>query len=137
LQAKPSDLTYRRFFRNNRWWLGKTLVDLGDHAAAAEAAAQLVQAAVDQQVDAYNAACMLARCVPLAERDTELPEARRQERAKTYADRAIATLRQAVHNGFRDVAHMKKDSDLDPLRSRPVFQRLLAELEATAPPASK
>jgi serine/threonine protein kinase/tetratricopeptide (TPR) repeat protein len=137
LQAKPRDARYRRYFRNNRSWLGQTLVGLGDHAAAADAAAQLIEAAIDQRADVYNAACFLARCLSLAERDTELSEAQRKERAEAYADRAMATLRQAVQNGYKDFSHMKKDSDLDPLRSRADFQKLLAELQATPPSPSK
>jgi serine/threonine protein kinase/tetratricopeptide (TPR) repeat protein len=137
LRAKPRDPNYRQFFRNNRWWLGQTLVDLGDHAAAADVAAQLTQAAVDQRVDVYNAACIWARCADLAGRDPRLSEAQRQERAKAPGDRAMAALRQVVQNGYEDVAHMKKDSDLDALRPRSDFQRLLAEMEATAPSASK
>ena len=31
--------------------------------------------------------------------------------------------------GYKDAAHMKKDSDLDPLRAREDFKKLLAELE--------
>jgi hypothetical protein len=85
----------------------------------------------------YAAACILARCVPLAERDSQLAKGQRKERAREYADRALATLRQAVQNGYRDVAHMKKDTDLDPLRSHADFQKLLKELEAKAKPDAK
>jgi len=49
-----------------------------------------------------------------------------------YADQAMAMLRDAVAKGFKDAAHMKKDTDLDPLRQREDFQKLLAELEAKA-----
>ena len=38
-------------------------------------------------------------------------------------------LQQAVKAGFKNAAHMKKDSDLDPLRDRDDFKKLLAELE--------
>jgi hypothetical protein len=34
-----------------------------------------------------------------------------------------------VSKGYKDVAHMKKDTDLDPLRPREDFRKLLAELE--------
>ena len=37
---------------------------------------------------------------------------------------------QAVQAGFKDAAHVKKDSDLDPLRDREDFKKLIAELEA-------
>jgi hypothetical protein len=55
---------------------------------------------------------------------------------QAYADRAVATLRQAVRNGFKDVARMKKDTDLDALRSHPEFRKLLKELEAQVPTAA-
>jgi hypothetical protein len=35
-----------------------------------------------------------------------------------------------VKHGWNDAAHMKKDTDLDPLRARDDFQKLLRELEA-------
>ena len=41
----------------------------------------------------------------------------------------MAWLKQAVASGFSDIAHMKKDKDLDALRSRADFKKLLAELE--------
>ena len=71
------------------------------------------------------------------EHDAKLPNAKRQEVTRSYADRALATLRQAVQNGYKDAAHMKKDTDLDPLRSRPDFQKLLADLEQKATPGTK
>lgn len=41
-------------------------------------------------------------------------------------------LKQAVAAGFKDVAHMKQDTDLDALRDRDDFKKLIAELEAKA-----
>jgi serine/threonine protein kinase len=52
--------------------------------------------------------------------------------ADTEADRAMAWLAQAVAAGYKDTAHMKKDKDLDVLRDRPDFLKLLSELEAKA-----
>ena len=39
-------------------------------------------------------------------------------------------LRQAVAKGYKDAAHMKKDADLDALRERDDFKKLVAEMEA-------
>ena len=89
----------------------------------------MIQAAIDPVNDVYNAACFFAQCVSLAERDSQLAEDHRKERAQAYTDRALATLRRAVQNGYRDIAQMKKDTDLDPVRSRPDFQALLKEVE--------
>jgi tetratricopeptide (TPR) repeat protein len=53
-----------------------------------------------------------------------------------YALQAVAFLRQAQAKGyFKDparVEHLKKDTDLEPLRSRADYQQLLAELEGKA-----
>jgi tetratricopeptide (TPR) repeat protein len=46
-----------------------------------------------------------------------------------YADRAIELLRQAVKAGFKDAAHLRKDTDLDALRDRADFTKLVTMLE--------
>jgi serine/threonine-protein kinase len=45
-------------------------------------------------------------------------------------DGGVAALKQASSGGFHDVAHVKKDADLDPLRARKDFQAWLGDLEA-------
>ena len=37
-----------------------------------------------------------------------------------------------LQNGYKDLANLKRDKDLESLRTRPGFKNLLAELEATA-----
>jgi serine/threonine protein kinase len=49
---------------------------------------------------------------------------------QALADQAMKTLSAAVAAGYRDVAHMRKDTDLDALRKRDDFQKLLADLQA-------
>jgi hypothetical protein len=58
---------------------------------------------------------------------------------REYADRAMELLHQAVRAGFRDTAHLKKDTNLDALRGRDDFKQLLAALtrKAPAPPEKK
>jgi serine/threonine protein kinase/Tfp pilus assembly protein PilF len=51
------------------------------------------------------------------------------DKEQSYADRAVELLQQAVKTGYKDAAHMKKNTDLDPLRQREDFQKLVAELE--------
>jgi hypothetical protein len=55
---------------------------------------------------------------------------------KEEADRGMDWLKRAVAAGYNDAAHMKKDKDLDALRDREDFKKLLAELEGKAPPTS-
>jgi tetratricopeptide (TPR) repeat protein len=125
----PDMPEYREDETYARKELAGTLLDLGDHAGAAGAAGELARVASDPVGDAYKAAGFFARCVPLAEKDGKLPEVKRQELARSYGDRALEALRQAVAKGYKDAAHMQKDKDLDPLRGRDDFKKLLAELE--------
>jgi len=55
--------------------------------------------------------------------------------AKDDADRAIVWLTRAIAAGYKDRAHLEKDKDLDAVRGRGEFQKLLVSLPATAPPA--
>ncbi len=49
--------------------------------------------------------------------------------ADAEADRAMAGLKEAVAAGFKNGAHMRKDKDLDSLRTREDFKQLIAKLE--------
>jgi serine/threonine-protein kinase len=130
LKARPADPTYRRLYRKNRWVLAVTLAGLGEHATAAKTAEQVAQLGWDPAEESYDAACALAQCVSLAEKDAKLTTAERPQQVRAYADRALELLRQAVANGYKNAARMKQDPDLQPLHARPEFQHLLATLEA-------
>jgi serine/threonine protein kinase/tetratricopeptide (TPR) repeat protein len=137
LKAHPRHPNYRRCYRNNRALLARTLVALKQHATAAEAAGQLLDTAVDPARDAYYATCCLSLCVSLAERDEHLGEPERRQRALAYGDRAVAALRHAIQNGLKNAAQLKKDPDLNPLRGRDDFQKLVRELEDMTDRSSK
>jgi hypothetical protein len=83
--------------------------------------------------DAYDAACGLALGIPLVGNDPQADAGRRKQQAQFYGGQALAMLRTAVARGFKDAAHLQKDTDLDPLRGRDDFQKFLAELEKGAP----
>jgi serine/threonine protein kinase/Flp pilus assembly protein TadD len=57
--------------------------------------------------------------------------------AERAAARALEVLRLAFANGYRDVAHMLKDSDLDSLRHRADYADLLWDLAESPPQAVK
>jgi tetratricopeptide (TPR) repeat protein len=78
----------------------------------------------------YSAACFRAVTAAVIKHDAKTPGADAARLAKEEADRAMAWLTQAVAAGYKDADHMKKDTDLDALRDRPDFQRLLSEVEA-------
>jgi len=50
--------------------------------------------------------------------------------AQFYGDSAMKLFREAVSKGYKDLSNIKKDTDLDPVRDREEFKKLLAELEA-------
>src|SRR5262249_26307292 len=129
LQASPKDRTYGLFYHNNLSTLTNCHLHLGDHARLATTAEELAHFGYDPANDTYKAAGDLCRCVMLARKDARLAEAKRKELAQSYADRALALLRQAVARGFKDAAHMRQNPTLKPLRAREDFKKLLAELE--------
>ena len=51
------------------------------------------------------------------------------DKKQEYADRAMEMLHKAVKAGYSDAAHMAKDTDLDPLRDRDDFKKLLDSLQ--------
>ena len=58
----------------------------------------------------------------------------RADDRERHAARAVALLRQAVRGGSADAAEMSRDRDLAPLRDRPDFRAVLAELAAKDSP---
>jgi tetratricopeptide (TPR) repeat protein len=128
LKVNPNHPTYREHARNHGMKLCMALVGLGDHAGASAQADQLVRQPYDPASDYYNVACIAADCVRLAQDEAKLPQPARDKFAKTYADKAMAYLRQAVAHGFDDAEHLSKDTDLHPLRGRDDFKELLREL---------
>ncbi len=80
----------------------------------------------------FNTACAHAVLAWLI-RDRD-PSAEGEKQSNPEADLAMDWLRKAVAAGYRNVAHMAKDTDLDVLRKRPDFIQLMADL---AVPPSK
>ncbi|HEY1379100.1 MAG TPA: serine/threonine-protein kinase [Gemmataceae bacterium] len=128
LRAEPKNPTFREAYRTHRAILAEVLGDLGDHARAADAADELVRVGYDPAADAVTAAWVVVRCVPLAHEDGRLTTDRREELARSYADRAVAHVRTAVRHGYRDAARLATDPAFAPIRSRDDFQSLLREL---------
>ena len=52
-----------------------------------------------------------------------------------HAKRAVELLQRAVQAGYKDAEHMKQDTDLDPLRGRDDFKKLLQSLSPPKDPA--
>jgi hypothetical protein len=78
----------------------------------------------------YNAACHRAFTAAVLRAADSSPAGTKQ--ADAEAEKAMAWLRKAVAAGYKNAAHMEKDKDLDALREREDFKKLLAELAAGA-----
>jgi tetratricopeptide (TPR) repeat protein len=128
LKANPQNVTYRWDYRANLMVLVRAHAGLLDPAAAVQTALTLRDLAGDPPGNAYDAACALSLCIPLVEQHEKLDADKRKAAVQFYADEAMKLLRDAVARGWKDAAHMQKDSDLDPLRQREDFQELLREL---------
>jgi serine/threonine protein kinase len=76
----------------------------------------------------YEAACMRAVTAAVLRAADASSAGAKQADAET--EQAIAFLKKAVAAGYKDAAHMEKDTDLDALRGRADFKKLLAELAA-------
>jgi serine/threonine protein kinase/tetratricopeptide (TPR) repeat protein len=76
----------------------------------------------------YTAACMRAVTAAVLRAADSSPAGAKQ--AEAEAEQAMAWLKKAVAAGWKNAAHMEKDKDLDALRDREDFKKLLAELKA-------
>jgi hypothetical protein len=129
LEANAKDPTYRQFYHNNLTNLARCYQALAAHARLATTAVELARLAYDPPADLYDAAAYLCHCVTFAHKDGQLDQAKRKALADNYADRTLALLQQAVARGYKNVAGMKQDPHLEPLRARPEFKALLVEVE--------
>jgi serine/threonine-protein kinase len=116
----------RAAFRHRR---AAALARSGDHAGAAGEANRVAAGAKAGGAVLYAAARVLAQAASVARRDARRAEIDRNPLAEQYAARAVELLRQAVARGYKDVAHLKHDKELEALRTRADFQKLLAELK--------
>jgi tetratricopeptide (TPR) repeat protein len=130
LRVNPQNAIYLEFLSNHYAVLAEVLVRGKQHAAAAQAAVDLAGVRPRNGEDAYDAAGLLVQCMTAAQEDQSLAKPRRDQLSQRYAEQSLNLLREAVKRGFKELERFKKDKELDPLRMRPDFQRLLTELEA-------
>ncbi len=114
-----------------------SLANTGDHAAAGAVAQSLAGRLGARGVVLYDAACVYSVAGAALGKDPSLSERERQELADRYATQAVGLLLRAADAGFfKKFANrklLKTDKDLDPLRRRADFRKLLPDL-APAPP---
>ena len=84
-----------------------------------------------KQTDAeglYNASYFRAVCASVVLDDPKTPSGDAARFAREQADLAMAWLQKAVEAGYDNVEHMKTDADLNALRERDDFKKLLEDL---------
>jgi hypothetical protein len=79
----------------------------------------------------YKSACVHALVAAVIRDQDKSAEVEKQSNIEL--DLAMDWLRKAVAAGYRNSAHMAKDGDLDVLRKRPDFVKLMAEMAAQPP----
>jgi serine/threonine protein kinase/tetratricopeptide (TPR) repeat protein len=130
--AAPADRNYRELLRRQYAILSGTLVQLRDHAAAAETAAELPRIMPEGWREYQRAAGYLAYCVLLAANDPALSPEERACLKEGYADQAMTVLREAVARGYKDSGDLEKSPFPMALGGREDFRKLLAELKKPA-----
>jgi tetratricopeptide (TPR) repeat protein len=93
-------------------------IQAGELAEALFEVAELANANALSPVEWYNLACIYA-----------IASGKITDKTQEYADRAMGLLRKAVQAGYTNAAHIAKDTDLDSLRERNDFKKLMAELK--------
>ena len=129
LKANPRHPVYRQVYGDHLGALTAAHAGLLEPDDAVRTAETRRDLGWDAPADAYDAACFLSLCVPIVAKHDKLDDKQRKEAAQFYGDGAMKLLLEGVSKGYKDVAHMKKDTGLDPLRQRDDFQKLVAELE--------
>jgi tetratricopeptide (TPR) repeat protein len=106
------------------------LARCGQHAEAARLADRLSDTAEKNSGQLFQLACGFALCsLSLSTEKGPVADMDAMMLAEEYAAKTIDTLRQAIAHGFRSVAALRLDPDLEPVRARPEFAALVKELE--------
>jgi tetratricopeptide (TPR) repeat protein len=118
-----------------------TLARVGEHKRAVAEVEALATNRQAPPADLCSLACACALSVEAVRRDAGSPSAQRGALAEHYGARAVELLGKAKAAGFfKDAANrqeLKNDPDLQSLRSRDDFQKLLAEVEKQAQPGAR
>jgi tetratricopeptide (TPR) repeat protein len=99
-----------------------SLMRSGQVARSLAEAGELRKLDVWTAAELYDLACVYS-----------LASAKIPEQKQEHGDRAMELLRRAVSAGWNDVKLTRQDADLDPLRARDDFKKLLADLEKKYP----
>jgi eukaryotic-like serine/threonine-protein kinase len=114
----PEQPTYRLSLSRDLADLAIVHRSLAQPTESTRAARESASLADKSPAELYHAACALSSTVPLAE----------SEQRQGLAAEAVEMLTRAIAAGWSQGAQASHDPDLDPIRNREDFRRLLAEL---------
>jgi serine/threonine-protein kinase len=124
-----------------RMYRTEALARAGDHSRAAAEAVDLARTNSLAPASLYDLACDCSLCAKAAAADPRVTAEERRRLVEQYGGRAVEFLHKARAGGFfKDAAavrHMKEDPDLEAVRGREDYRRLLAELEPGGGPVDK
>jgi serine/threonine protein kinase len=130
IKSQPRNPAYPELLSEHLGRLAGVLIGLEDHVAAVATASKMSAVRPKDKSDAYDAACFVARCIPLAKKDPAASSNKRRELSERYSEQAIALLQEAVKRGYTDASKLRNDAPFETLRTNPTFKLLLADLEA-------
>jgi serine/threonine-protein kinase len=125
LGRAPECTRYRLGLAGGYEQLTRVLCDLGRPAEAAAAARERRRFAQGDAGELYAVARTLALCIPVVGRGKPALGADEYRQQEAYAEEAVACLGQALAAGFAEVERLRTDPDLEALRNREDFRRLL------------
>jgi serine/threonine protein kinase/WD40 repeat protein/tetratricopeptide (TPR) repeat protein len=128
LAIRPGDSAVRDLCCNHHAQLASTLLRMGRHAEAADAAREIPSLAPDAPALLLRAARLLAGCVAIAKRNPGPHWGVGALQAQAYGGEAISLARAAVAKGLVDATKLLSEADFDPVRDRNEFRVLLDEV---------
>ncbi len=129
---KTTDLQYRRRIGGVYMNLAEVLVQLCDHAGAAEAVEKFLEHSAYPNRDQYRAAQLLARALVCSEKDANSTVLVRRLRSECYACRCLQLLRLVDFRKFTPKPPPSAEPAFQALVGRTDFQRFLADWEKAA-----
>jgi eukaryotic-like serine/threonine-protein kinase len=129
LESQPRSPQERNQLTLARIDLAGIFAARGDHTRAAQQAETIAGKGELTTQSLYSMGCLYARCAAAAAKDAKLPPVERTRLPEQYAARAIEYLRQSVAKGVANLPRFRTDPDLDALRGRDDFKKLVEEAE--------
>jgi eukaryotic-like serine/threonine-protein kinase len=137
LQIEPKNARYQDFLTKHFSTLASILLEMGELAAATQAVNDGLAVRPGNADDAVAAASMAVAAARRTAENTSISDGEHAAQTAASHDLAMKLLQEAARRGFRDAKYLQTDRELEPLRERADFQKLLADMAAGGAPNSK